>query len=155
MFPTNTLILPTLSGTRLPFMENSTTRMCNGGNEFMNASLLSIRMVDGRDTTIPTWIPDRCNCSLSCKQNLYTFSLDSRIRSDSYSVIRVSAISLFPRRFMTYSIWPSCTLYFRSSTIWTWPTKISQRNTVMRCSLFYAISEGLSGCFLEPQVYGK
>ncbi|CAG0900006.1 unnamed protein product [Darwinula stevensoni] len=64
-------------------------RMCNGGKEFRNASLTSIRMVDGRDTTIPAWIPDQCDCPTPCNQDIYSFSIDSRIRTDNVSVSRL------------------------------------------------------------------
>ncbi|CAG0885678.1 unnamed protein product [Darwinula stevensoni] len=81
-------------GCRLPFMANSTTRMCNGGKEFRNASLTSIRMVDGRDTTIPAWIPDQCGCPTQCNQDIYSFSIDSRIRTDNISVFRLYYVDM-------------------------------------------------------------
>ncbi|CAG0889101.1 unnamed protein product [Darwinula stevensoni] len=72
----------------LPFM-NTSAKACKGGEEFMRASNLSIRMLDGRDRNIPTWNPDKCGCHMPCKQSLYEFSPDSRSRQDNHSVTRV------------------------------------------------------------------
>ncbi|CAG0897639.1 unnamed protein product [Darwinula stevensoni] len=68
--------------------------MCKGGEEFMNASRTSIRMVDGRDTSIPTWIPDKCDCPTPCNQDFYSFSVDSRIRTDNASVTRLYYVDM-------------------------------------------------------------
>ncbi|CAG0901539.1 unnamed protein product [Darwinula stevensoni] len=73
----------------LPFVRNTPARACKGGEEFMRASNLSIRMLDGRDRNIPTWNPEKCGCHMPCKHIMYEFSSDTRDRQDNHSVTRV------------------------------------------------------------------